>query len=68
MDVNHFGIGFTIALILIVLAFTFLTNTLMSTCLFTGILAFLSKHVEIVNEKTNDVVLVIMHKYRLLRS
>ena len=26
MDVNHFGIGFTIALILIVLAFTFLTT------------------------------------------
>ncbi len=49
------------------LAIPFFANTLISTCLFTGILAFLLKHVEIVNEKTSNIILVIMHRYRLHR-
>ena len=49
------------------LAIPFFTNTLISTCLFTGILAFLINHVEIANEKTSNIILVIMHRYRLHR-
>ena len=44
------------------LAIPFFQYTLISTCLFTGLLVILYKYVEVVNEKTNSFLLKIIRK------
>ena len=44
------------------LAIPFFKNTIISTCLFTGLLTIIFKHIEAVNEKTNHLVFNIFNK------
>jgi hypothetical protein len=44
------------------LALPFFKNTLISTCLFTGLIVFLLKYLEIIKEKTNNLIFNLIYK------
>jgi len=44
------------------LALPFFKNTLISTCLFTGLILISTKYLEVVNEKTNHFILKLIKK------
>ena len=44
------------------LAIPFFSNTIISTCLFTLLLAFFSKPLELINEKTSSIIMHIINK------
>jgi len=48
------------------LALPFFKNTLISTCLFTGLIAISVKYLEIINERISDFVFYIYNKIRVI--